>query len=62
MLNNAGMQPNDIITAINGVTVVTPLDFQKVELTPGETVTVTILRGEQELQLPVVITPSPDDP
>jgi membrane-associated protease RseP (regulator of RpoE activity) len=32
-----------------------------VELTPGETVTVTVLRGEQELQLPVVITPSPDD-
>ena len=57
----AGMQPNDIITAINGVPVVTPLDFRKVELTPGETVTVTVLRGEQELQLPVVITPSPDD-
>ncbi len=57
----AGMQPNDIITAINGVPVVTPLDFRKVELTPGETVTVTVLRGEQELQLPVVITPAPDD-
>jgi len=57
----AGMQPNDVITAINGVPVVTPLDFRKVELTPGETVTVTVLRGEQELQLPVVITPSPDD-
>ncbi|KAG2480513.1 MAG: Peptidase M50 [Nitrosopumilales archaeon] len=57
----AGMQPNDVITAINGVPVVTPLDFRKVELTPGETVTVTVLREEQELQLPVVITPSPDD-
>ena len=58
----AGMQPNDIITAINGVPVVTPLDFQKVDLTPGDTVTVEVLRGEQELQLPIVITPSPDDP
>ena len=59
---NAGMQPNDIITAINGINVITPLDFQKVDLTPGETVSVTILRGEQELQFPVVITPAPDDP
>jgi membrane-associated protease RseP (regulator of RpoE activity) len=59
---NAGMQPNDIITAINGINVITPLDFQKVDLTPGETVSVTILRGEHELQFPVVITPSPDDP
>ena len=59
---NAGMLPNDIITAINGINVITPLDFQKVNLTPGETVSVTILRGEQELQFPVVITPSPDDP
>ena len=59
---NAGMQPNDIITAINEINVITPLDFQKVDLTPGETVSVTILRGEQELQFPVVITPAPDDP
>ncbi len=59
---NAGMQPNDIITAINEIKVITPLDFQKVDLTPGETVSVTILRGEQELQFPVVITPAPDDP
>jgi len=59
---NAGMQPNDIITAINEINVITALDFQKVDLTPGETVSVTILRGEQELQFPVVITPAPDDP
>ncbi|KAG2472583.1 MAG: Peptidase M50 [Nitrosopumilales archaeon] len=59
---NAGMQPNDIITAINEINVITPLDFRKVDLTPGETVSVTILRGEQELQFPVVITPAPDDP
>jgi membrane-associated protease RseP (regulator of RpoE activity) len=58
----AGLQPNDIITAINDVSVITPLDFQKIEMTPGETVTVTILREEKELQFPVIVTPSPDDP
>lgn len=58
----AGLQPNDIITAINDISVLTPLDFQKIELTPGETVTVTVLREEKELQLPVIVTPSPDDP
>ncbi len=58
----AGLQPNDIITGINGIPVITPLDFQKLELTPGETVTVSVLRGEQVIEIPIVITPSPDDP
>jgi len=58
----AGLQPNDVINGINGIPVITPLDFQKVGLTPGETVTVSVLRGEQILEFPVVITPSPDDP
>ena len=58
----AGLLPNDIINGINGVSVVTPLDFQKVKLTPGEIVNVSILRGEQILEIPVEIMPSPDDP
>jgi membrane-associated protease RseP (regulator of RpoE activity) len=58
----AGMQPNDIITKINGIDITTPIDFQKADLVPGETVTVTVLRDEQEIDFPVVITPSPDDP
>ena len=58
----AGLQPNDIITAINDVSVITPLDFQKISLKPGEMVTVTVLREGKELQLPVTVTPSPDDP
>ena len=58
----AGLLPNDIINGINGIPVVTPLDFQKVELTPGEIVTVSILRGEQILEIPVEIMASPDDP
>jgi len=58
----AGLQSNDLITAINGVVIITPLDFQKIDLKPGETVTVTVQRNGQQLQLPVEIMPSPDDP
>jgi len=58
----AGLQSGDLITAINGVIIITPLDFQKIDLKPGETVTVTVQRNEQQLQLPVEIMPSPDDP
>ncbi len=58
----AGIQPNDIITKINGIDITTPIDFQKADLVPGETVTVTVLRDKQEIDFTVVITPSPDDP
>jgi len=58
----AGLQKDDLITGINGVVVVTFLDFQKADLKPGDTVTVTVQRDGQLLQLPVEIMPSPDDP
>ncbi|MEX2312818.1 MAG: M50 family metallopeptidase [Nitrosopumilaceae archaeon] len=58
----AGLQPNDIITAINGIDVRTPLDFQKTDIVPGQTVNVSILRSGQQLELPIVIMPSEDDP
>ena len=58
----AGLQKNDLITGINGVVIVTPFDFQKVDLKPGDTATVTVQRDGQLLELPVVIMPSPDDP
>jgi membrane-associated protease RseP (regulator of RpoE activity) len=58
----AGIQPNDIIFAINGINVRTPLDFQKVEVIPGQTVIVSVLRNGQEFEFPVVIMPSEDDP
>ena len=58
----AGLQKDDLITGINGVVIVTPFDFQKVDLKPGDTVTVTVQRDGQLLQLPVEIMPSPDDP
>ena len=58
----AGLLPNDIINGINGIPVITPLDFQKIDLTPGEIVNVSILRGDQVLEFPVEIMASPDDP
>ena len=57
----AGLLTEDIITAINGVPIVNPQDFPK-NLKPGETASVSILRGGQTLQIPVVLTPSKDDP
>jgi len=58
----AGLLPNDIITKINDVQILSALDFEKANLSPGDTVSVTVLRGEQELQFPVEIMSSPDDP
>lgn len=58
----AGLQVNDIITSINDIPIVTPLDFAKVKLAPGDTATVSILRNGQKIQHQVEIMPSPDDP
>ena len=49
------MKENDIITNIDGVRIISPLDFQKVDLTPGETVDVVILRDGQEILFPITI-------
>ncbi len=58
----AGLLANDIITSINGIQMLSPLDFQKTELIPGEIANVSILRNGQILQFPVEIIPSPEDP
>ncbi len=58
----AGLQPNDIITSVNDIQVVTAFDFTKIKLKPGDAVTVSLLRDGQKLQYPLVATPSPDDP
>ncbi|MGQ0771652.1 MAG: site-2 protease family protein [Nitrososphaerota archaeon] len=58
----AGLQPNDIITSINDVKIITPIDFAKVKLAPGDTATVTLLRNGEQLQSKIEIMPSPDDP
>ncbi|EPA05148.1 peptidase, M50 family [Candidatus Nitrosarchaeum limnium BG20] len=58
----AGLLANDIITSINGIQILSPLDFQKTDLIPGDIAQVSILRDGQTLQFPVEIIPSPDDP
>ncbi|NOS62048.1 MAG: site-2 protease family protein [Nitrosarchaeum sp.] len=58
----AGLLTNDIITSINGIQILSPLDFQKTELIPGEIAKVSILRDGQTLQFPVEVIPSPEDP
>ncbi len=58
----AGLQKDDVITDINGVRISLPQDFAKVKLKAGDTATVTITRSGQTLQIPVVTTPSKDDP
>lgn len=58
----AGLLANDIITSINGIQILSPLDFQKTELIPGEIAKVSILRDGQVLQFPVEVIPSPEDP
>ena len=50
----AGIQANDIITKINDVDIVSPIDFQKAVLSPGDTVNVTILRDGQQTTIPVL--------
>jgi len=57
----AGILANDIITAINGVPMLSPVDFAKVELNPGDTANVSILRDGQSMDFAVDIMPSPDD-
>ncbi len=58
----AGILANDIITAINGVPMLSPVDFAKVELNPGDTANVSILRDGQSMDFAVDIMASPEDP
>ena len=58
----AGLQKDDIITGINGIHISLPQDFSKVTLKPGDTATVALIRSGQNLQIPVVVSPSKDDP
>lgn len=58
----AGLLANDIVTSINGISILSPLDFQKAELKPGETAQVSVLRDGQTKQFSVEVIPSPEDP
>jgi membrane-associated protease RseP (regulator of RpoE activity) len=58
----AGLEKDDIITSIDGTHIALPQDFAKVKLKAGETVNVSIIRDGKSMQIPVVTTPSKDDP
>jgi membrane-associated protease RseP (regulator of RpoE activity) len=58
----AGLLKDDIITAINGNHIALPQDFAKIKLKAGDTVTVSVIREGKILQIPVVTTPSKEDP
>jgi membrane-associated protease RseP (regulator of RpoE activity) len=58
----AGLLKDDIITAINGNHIALPQDFAKIKLKAGDTATVSVIRQGKILQIPVVTTPSKDDP
>ncbi len=58
----AGMAVGDVITQINEARVNTWVDLQEIELLPGQTADVSVLRSGQEITFPVEIMPSPDDP
>lgn len=58
----AGLLPNDIINGIDGVEVRTAFDLQRAELVPGETVDVSIMRGDQIMVIPVEVMESPEEP
>ncbi|MBI5860092.1 MAG: site-2 protease family protein [Nitrosarchaeum sp.] len=58
----AGLLANDVITSINGIHILSPLDFQKADLKPGEIAQVSVLREGQAKQFSVEVISSPEDP
>ncbi len=60
--DKGGLLKDDIITAINDNHISLPQDFAKIKLKPGEAVEVSVIRDGKVLQIPVVPTPSNDDP
>lgn len=58
----AGMQVDDIIIAINDIETRTPAELAAIDLKPGDTALVTVLRDDKELTLQVAVMASEDDP
>jgi S1-C subfamily serine protease len=57
----AGLEPGDVITAINGKQISSVEDFLAAlrPLSPGDTVTVSYLRGQAEQEAKVVLANRP---
>lgn len=58
----AGLQANDIITAVGDVRLLSPADFMDLGLVPGQVVPVDVLRDGQPMRFDVEIMESPDEP
>lgn len=58
----AGLLANDVITSVNGIKIMNPMDFQKAELKPGELTTIDIIRDGKQMTFQVEAMASPDDP
>jgi len=56
----AGLLANDIITSINDIPILSPIDFPS--LSPGEIASVNVIRDGQPLDFGVEIMPAPEDP
>ena len=56
----AGLLANDIITSINDIPILSPIDFPS--LNPGEIASVSVIRDGQPLDFGVEIMPAPEDP
>jgi serine protease Do len=62
--DEAGMQPGDVLLAINGRDVLDPqgMAFRLATLRIGDEATVTVVRKGRQLELPVELTPAPREP
>ena len=56
----AGLLANDIITSINGIQILSPVDFPS--LSPGDTAEVSVLRDGEKLDYTIDIMAAPEDP
>jgi len=61
--DEAGLQPGDIITAVNGLDIDrdNPLDLQVLRFAPGDEITLEVLREGESLSLPTTLGTRPAD-
>ncbi len=61
--DEAGLQPGDIITAVNGLDIDrdNPLDLQVLRFAPGDEITLEVLREGETLRLPTTLGTRPAD-
>ncbi|MFV2064524.1 MAG: S1C family serine protease [Chloroflexota bacterium] len=61
--DDAGLQAGDIITAVDGLSVdrANPLDLQVLRFAPGAEITLSVLRGDETIDLPTTLGTRPAD-